>query len=308
MTDIRTGISIDTIKEILLNSGYGTIESSVHGKNQTRFTHLILEKDGQKFFCKVNNDNEVYDSQINQLLSTLLRDSPDGITFHAPVDTIEDDDHIFHIYPYVDQRPVSSESEDFTDFQVPESDVELYLQRVLAAIRYVEGQQMVSHFETRHRIPVEDTVIALLRQTPIDTPHAVEFLQYVLDEGARLPEYRLAIDDIQPQNMFWDTTTKHLTIFDLELLMPKKRCYDYAKFCAQLWVVYGRESYAQQFTRMLFDQLPAEEKGIVYSYFRYHMSCEALLYYRVFREDYRRERTVVMMDWIRRDLLDLVNH
>lgn len=307
MRDIRTGISVEKITEILLRSGYQTLESSVHGKNQTRFTHLILEKESVRYFCKVNNDNQVYDSQVNQTLSNLLADAPKGVTFLAPIETIEEGDYIFHIYPYIDQLPVSSESERFTDFQVPEPEIDLYLQRVIDAITYVEKQELVSVYAMRHKVSVDEMVVALLQKVPMDTPHAVEFLQHLLSEGKSLTTYCLAIDDIQPQNMFWHTDTQALTIFDLENIVPKRRGYDYSKFFAQLWVVYGREAYAKRFIQLLFSQHAQSERGELYSYLRFHMTYEALLYYGLFREPEEQERNSRMMHWIRREFLALAN-
>jgi len=295
------------LKKVLLQAGYEILEGSVHGKNQTRFTHLLVRKNDKQYFCKVNNTNEVYASHSNESLAKSFKDIPPGIQLLTAVDELEEGDHILHIYPYIDQSPVSNESQQFNDFSVQKSDIDAFLHRVLEAIAYVEHQELVTAYESHRQTPTENTVLALLKKLPKDTPYAVEFLQYLLSEGNNLNEYRLSMTDIQPQNMFWNTSDKTLILCDFEDLSPQKRYYDYAKFCTQLWVVYGRSEYAKRFIVLLFASLPTKDKSTSYSYIRFNMMFELLVNYSVFKDRITRKRIHDMMRWVRKDLLQTVN-
>jgi hypothetical protein len=154
-------------QNILAEHGYTTLEKSVHGKNQTRFLHFILEKNGQKYFSKANLPDQ-YDVHINAgLVSKLTGKMPAHVQFLAPLDVIEADDAVFHIYHYINQRPVSNEEAGFTDFLVSAADIDLFLRRTIDAIKYVASQQLVTANEQRRAAPIQKTVVGLLKKLPM---------------------------------------------------------------------------------------------------------------------------------------------
>lgn len=293
-------------REFLEGQGYEVHETSVHGKNQTRFLHFIVQKDGHKYFCKANMF-DLYDIQINAGLADKISKAPAHIRFLAPVSKLEHDDVLFYMYPYIDQEPISNEAKQFQDFTVPETDIDIFLQRVLTAIAHIEQQQLVTSYEHSQSMYAQDVVLGLLSSLPGDTPYALPFLKHLLAEK-HLDDFRPAIRDIQPQNMFWDANTKTLTLFDLEDIAPLPRYYDHAKFFAQLWVVYDRDKYARRFMELLFAQLKPEEKATAFRYIRFNLAAESLRSYKIFKSLKDRQRTTALMRWLRKDLLELVNN
>lgn len=294
-----------TYSNFLANQGYKVVATEVHGKNQTRFLHFILEKNGRKYFSKANM-SDLYEVHLNASLVNKLQDAPAGIQFLTPVEILEDGDVVFHIYDYIDQKPVSNESEHFTDFSVNSPDIEGFLGKVLQAIAYVEKQSVVTIYEKNREQSVDEMVVQLLKRIPSDTPYAVELLQHLLKEGDP-KEYRFAIDDIQPQNMFWIADKKELILFDLDHIGPRPRYFDHAKFFSQLWVVYDRKEYALKFMGLLFSKLTGEERATAYRYLRFNLTFITLKDYGTFKDHQTRRRITEMMRWIRKDLLLLAN-
>lgn len=291
-------------RKFLESQGYEVHETSVHGKNQTRFLHFVVQKDGQKYFCKVNT-YDLYDTQINAGLASKLGKAPPHIRFLAPVVRLEHGDVLFYMYPFVDHEPISNEAKQFRDFGVPETDIDTFLERVLAAIAHIERQQLVTLHGHNQSMHPQDVALDLLKTLPGDTPYALYFLKYLLSE--KHLEFRPAIRDIQPQNMFWDSGSQTLTLFDLEDIAPLPRYYDHAKFFAQLWVVYGRDSYARRFMELLFAQLKTKGRAEAFRYIRFNLTVEALRSYKTFRSIEDRQRTKALMSWLRKDLIELAN-
>lgn len=291
---------------ILQKHGYIVVDSSVHGKNQTRFLHFILEKNGVKYFCKVNRP-ELYDTHVNSSLVNKLTDqSPPNVQFLAPLKEIEADDSIFHIYTYIDQTPVSNESAGFTDFLVDDADIELYLASVIDAIQHISSRQFVTTNEHQRSVSTQQAVIRLLRSLPNDTPYAIEFLKYLLSRSD-VDEFELAMDDIQPQNMFWLKQDKKLVVFDLDAISPQLRYFDHAKFAAQLWIVYDKPVLAKRFVEMTLERLSIADKSDAYRYLRFNFTREALMHYAHFNDPESRQRSLDLMKWVRRGLLELIN-
>lgn len=297
---------VNKYEAILMKHGYSTVENSVHGKNQTRFLHFILEKGGQKYFSKANLPDQ-YETHINSgLVKKLANNTPSNIEFLAPLDIIEEDDIIFHIYRYIDQRPISNESAGFADFSVSKSDTDNYLNLVLDAIEHVASSQFVTANEGRRSLSIQSVAASHIRKLPNDTPYAVEFLKYLLEQP-KLRDFRLAITDIQPQNMFWVESEKKLIMFDLDAIGPQLRYFDQAKFASQLWVVYDRSDLAIRFIELFLARLTSEEMSEAYRYLRFNFTNDALLHYAIFKDHESRERTVHLMKWIRKDLLEMIN-
>lgn len=300
---------VDRYSQILTENGYTVVGESVHGKNQTRFLHFVLEKDGKKYFSKANRFN-VHDTHMNASLIKYIKNIPESVSFLAPEREIIEDDVVFHLYPYINQEPVSNESKEFSDFNVDEEDIDVFLERVLSAIKCVESQKgLVTNQERNRDKNSEDIALRLLRNNkpPNDTPYGVEFLKYLANERG-LNEYRMAIDDIQAQNMFWYKEDKSLTVFDFDFVGPKLRYYDHAKFAASLWVVYDKPEYAKRFAKMVFDDVPEGDRGLAYRYMRRHLTEEALIDYGAFDDPTTQARTKEFMKWIRRDLLFVANN
>lgn len=295
------------IRTLLAAAGYEILDDSVQGKNQTRFTHWILQKNETKYFCKVNNTSDVYSKHLNEALSRYFKDEPTGVTFLTPVQVLEEGDHVLLIYHFIDQSPVSNESKNFKDFAVTLEDLTIFLDRVLSALDYIERQDIVTAHEDNRLEPIMTTVVNLLRDLPHSTPYALELLQYLLRHGEVLNDYRLAINDVQPQNMFWDHDGQTLTVFDLEHMGPRRRYYDHAQFCCQLWLIYNKPAYAKRFAKMLFTSLSSTDRNIAFSYFRFNMTHQLLAHYTTFKDAVVRGRASDMMRWMRRDLLSLVN-
>lgn len=291
---------------ILQKYGYVVTSTSVHGKNQTRFLHFILEKDGLKYFCKANRPG-LYDTHVNSSLVHKLTDqSPPNVQFLTPLKEIEVDDVIFHIYTYIDQKPVSNESAGFTDFLIDDADVESYLNGVIDAIQHISSRQFVTTNEHQRSVSTQQAVIRLLRSLPDDTPYAIEFLKYLLSRSD-VDEFELAMDDIQPQNMFWLKQDKKLVVFDLDAISPQLRYFDHAKFAAQLWVVYDKPVLAKRFVEMTLGRLSATEKSDAYRYLRFNFTREALMHYAHFNDPESRQRSLDLMKWVRKGLLELIN-
>lgn len=305
----KNKLSQDTVvqeySQFLEKQGYEISETSVHGKNQTRFVHFILKKDSRKYFCKANKTG-LYATHMNAALVRKVKDIPKGVEFLAPVDELEYGDIVFHIFPYIDQSPVSNEAKQFKDFNVSEEDLTVFFERVVAAITSIESQKIVTMYERNRNVSVKKTVLDTLRRLPSDTPYAVEFLQHMLQEDD-LDEYRTALDDIQPQNMFWVAGDKKLIVFDFDFVGVHRRYYDHAKFFAQLWVVYNRAEYAKQFMKVVFMLTAEEDHGKAYRYIRFNLTQEALRCYGIFKDAESRTRTQELMRWIRKDLLDYAN-
>lgn len=291
--------------QFLEKQDYNVLETSVHGKNQTRFMHFILEKDGKKYFCKANK-NDMLMTHMNAALVRKVKNVPEGVEFLTPIDELEYEDTVFHVFPYINQRPVSNEAEYFRDFNVSEEDLEVFFGRVLMAINCIESQKIVTINEANRHVSAKKTVLDTLKRLPGDTPYAVEFLQYLLQEDD-LDEYRTALDDIQPQNMFWLADDKKLIVFDLDFVGVHRRYFDHAKFFAQLWIVYDRAEYAKQFMKLVFASIPEEKRGKAYRYIRFNLTHEALRSYWVFKDAESQTRTQALMRWIRKDLLEYAN-
>ena len=64
------------LREFLRSKGYEVLESSVSGKNQTRFFHLVLRKGSEKIYCKVNKLDEVYELHSNSSLAKYFAKAP----------------------------------------------------------------------------------------------------------------------------------------------------------------------------------------------------------------------------------------
>lgn len=295
-------------QSFLEGRGYIMRERSVHGKNQTRFHHFVLEKDGRRWFCKVNHLPAVLAPQLNSALVRLLTaDAPPGVRFLAPAQELIWGDALFHIYPFVDQLPVSNEAAGFKDFLVEEAGLPLFFARVLDAVDFVGAQDIITANEGERWRSPRHAVVEMLRRLPAETPYAVELLQYVLAESARLPEYALAINDIQPQNMFWSTSDQSLILFDLEHLAPQRRFRDVAYFFINLWLVCGRPEYARQFLALAVQRLSPADRHAAYAYVRLHLSELYLTYYGAFKDAEHRKRLRAVIRWVRLELLPLVN-
>ena len=274
-------------QSFLEGRGYVVRERSVHGKNQTRFHHFVLEKDGRCWFCKVNHLPAVLAPQLNSALVRLLTaDAPPGVRFLAPTQELIWGDAPFHIYPFVDQLPVSNEAAGFKDFLVEEADLPLFFARVLDAVDFVGAQDIITANEGERWRSPRHAVVEMLR---------------------RLPAYALAINDIQPQNMFWSTSDQSLTLFDLEHLAPQRRFRDVAYFFINLWLVCGRPEYARQFLTLAVQRLSLADRHAAYAYVRLHLSELYLTYYGVFKDAEHRKRLRAVIRWVRLELLPLVN-
>lgn len=291
----------------LKQHGFDVLEQEVHGKNQTRFYHFVVKKNDQRLFCKVNIAVHLAESQRNSSLARQFTGPPAGVEVLTPVDELSWHDALFQFYPYVDSLPVSTESAAFHDFRVPEADIDTFLQRVLAVIAYIGEQDIVTVYEYNRMASPEQMVTQILRTIPAETPHAVELLQHILHDAELLGDYRLSIHDIQPQNMFWDTNGKVLSVFDLENLQPNLAFHDHASFFTQLWVVYDQPEYARRFMALFFRSLLAAERHAAYEYIRCSLSRLSLKYYANFKQPEERRRIEKLIRWLRSELLLVAN-
>lgn len=300
-------ISRTACVSFLKQHGYQVLEHTVHDKNQTRFYHFVVKKNGQRLFCKVNNLASLVDNQLNSSLARTFSSPPGGVRLLMPLSELRREDAIFQFFPYVDQLPISTEAAAFKDFRVPEADIDVFLERVIDLIAYIGRQDIVTAYEYKRTEPAEHSAIAVLKAMPADIPYGVELLQNVLRLSELLHDYRLSIHDIQPQNMFWDVEEKVLSVFDLEDLQPNPAYHDQASFFAQLWVVYDRPEYARRFMVALFRGLSADECRMAYAYTRFNLSGLCLKYYTNFKRPEERRRTEALIRWLRLELLSVAN-
>jgi hypothetical protein len=298
---------MNTITAFLKQQGYHVLEKSVHDKNQTRFYHCIVEKDGERYFCKANKSSTVYGEHMNSEIAAYFKKSPAKISFMEPVRIESYRDHVIHFFSYIDQLPVSNEAKDFRDFSVKEADLDTFFGRVIAAIRFVSEQRVITVNEYIREKPPRENVFALVKNLPPATPYGLELLGLMAKEGEILRSYELALEDIQPQNMFWFEDTKELALFDLEALSPRLKHYDYARFAVNLWCIYDKPQYAKRFLDLVFANASEAERSEKYRYIRYNLAENLLEHYAWHKDPQTRRRIKAMTQWFRRDFLRFVN-
>jgi|GEM_PF-3669854 len=296
-----------TIAAFLQQKGFVILHKAVHGKNQTRFWHFVLERNDQKFFCKVNKYDDGYESHNNSSISKYFSKPPQKIRFINPVETFVYNDSLLHLYPFIALPAVSNESKDFSDFNVPDADSDAYLQTVIAAIRFVAAQKIVSTNESSIERSFDDSFLKLIERLRTEIPHAVEHLKYLLHEGHLLQQKTLAINDIQPQNMFWEIKSKELFIFDLEHLGPNFAYYDFARFSSYVWFVHQKPDLAERFLQLAFADLSHEQKAEQFRYIKFCLVWTLINDFAVFKADTTRKYILSMLAWVRKDFLHFVN-
>ncbi len=295
------------LSSILEQLGYKVEASLVHGKNQTRYIHFVVTKNGCKYFCKVNRGDEVFEEHINAGLAKNFGKAPTGIYFMTPAKIEEVKGFSFYFYPYLDQMPVSNESKKFADFNVPAQDIPNYFNKVLKAIEFINQQELITNREYERFNRLESKIFNLAKSIPADVPHGLVFLKYLASEGEGLDKYYLSINDIQPQNMFWVNKDKSLHIFDLEAIGPKLKYYDHAHFTARLWYIHARPEYAKKFLAMTLKSLAKLDQKEAFHYIKFNLIYILLRAYTTYKDEPSRNKIEQMLQWIRKDLLQFVN-
>lgn len=293
------------VSAFLEREGYQLLQTSVQNKNQTRFLYLILAKGHEKYFCKVNKYDDAYDPHLNSSLSKYFAKSPSKIHFVTPTEIFDYQGVLISLYPYIDQAAVSSESEKFNDFNVPPAELDDYLKAVIQAINFVASRKLMTTNDSLLESRFEDEFIKLVGNVRVELPQALESIKYLLREGKLLKQKTLAINDIQPQNMFWKS--RGLYLFDTEHLGPNYKYYDYARFSSYLWFLHQKPVYAQRFLELSFNNLTPEEKQERYSYIKFMLIWTLLSDYTNFKSADTRQHIVTMLKWVKKDLLYLVN-
>ncbi len=299
-------INADIFK-YLVSLGFIISDKSVHGKNQTRFIHVILKKDNKSYFCKINKSDVVFEAHNNSSIAAYLKNQPPNISFMAPLETFKYKNHLIHLYPYINLPTVSSESTKFRDFNVNLKDLEAYFSSVIRAIDYVSKQELITVSESAVESDFVKKFLRQIEEIQVDVPHGLEYVKYLLKEGKTLYKYSLAINDIQPQNMFWNPNGQELCLFDMEQLGPNYKYYDYARFSSYLWFVCGRPEYAKQFLQLTFSDSDYKTKSEKYRYIRFLLVRLLISDYTNFKGVDERQRIRDLLEWIRTDMIRFVN-
>jgi hypothetical protein len=300
----------EKLQRFLEQKGYHVASSSVHGKNQTRFVHFIVTKNAKKYFCKVNLVDSTLSTHMNAELSKLLTSASPKVRFLSPMHEEVYDGAVFHFFEYFDQLPVSNESKEFKDFNVPKEECHEYFTRVCEAIDAVAAnKQIVTQFERNRRRTIRGIIFQFVCRLPADMPYGLELLKYLAQEGESLHEYVLAIGDLQPQNMFWVAPEGILYIFDLEGLSPQLKYFDHANFALHLWAIHDRAEYAQQFLQVAWARVAPSDRAEAFRYLKFNLVRGLLVHYSEAKTHHaeRLPALTAMIKWVRKDLLLFLN-
>jgi len=289
------------IADYLESQGYRVLEDSVHGKNQTRYYHFIVEKAGKKYFCKVNKSDEVIKEHTNGMMVEELGTPPEGVTFLLPAEKLSFDGFLLLLFPYIEQWPVSSESKQFKDFNVAPEDLTTYFELVVKAIEFIATQKLTTMDESAAPT-LNGQITKLIERMKPETPYGLEILKYLVKTGEELTERTLTIGDIQPQNMFWMDEDKTITIFDLEEMVPRMKYFDYARLSSYLWFIYGHSDYAKMLLEVSFKGLSASDREERLSYIKFSLLVLLVQGYADYDEPETLERVTEMIEWVRNGL------
>lgn len=238
-------LRIKSVEMVLKSRGYTIAANSVEDKNQTRFIHLILKKGDKKYFAKTNIRTAQRVDLENEALGKRI---PNGSRFSvvAPIEQLTiDQTHTLFIYPFIAHPAVSSEVKNFNDFTVGKTEEEPFFQAAHEMLKNVSNSSIYSTKDISSSfVDPSTTLLKWLSAIDSEAQDAVVSLQLLVGAADRTKRLAPAIADLQPQNLLWDSSEKHLYLIDLEGMHNMPECYDLAKLAASLHIVCGQSKVA----------------------------------------------------------------
>lgn len=231
--------------------GYQVSSESVDSKNQGRYWHFELERDGRKYFAKINKFEDEYKKISNELrINKIL--VPEINTKEIEIVKIVEDIEINKkqhclIYEFIDLLTVSSEKNQFNDFNVRDEKLNILFNRIeevitkLSEIDYKKYDLKVESLYDDQKF--ED----LLNDSKVKSLENFKEISKILIEfESKVNEYCFSTGDLQMQNIFWDGEKEKMFLFDLEHAGPSPLYDDHAGIIFNLISVLDRVDLAEK--------------------------------------------------------------
>lgn len=263
---------VDAVKLKIEDSGYEIIKESVDDKNQSRFWHFKLEKDGKKFFSKINKFDKEFKKIQNELTVnkiTVPRIQSKGVEVLEIIEDIQIQDYQkCLIYEYIDLPTISSEKNEFNDYHVSEKNTPVLFNRIdefissLVKINYKEFN-IVPKVETE-----EDELIELFEHENFKKINNSELVvKELLEMTKNIDKFDFSTGDLQMQNMFWDEAKGKIYVFDLEHAGANPKHEDHAGIIFNLISVLDRIDLADKLYLKFYNKYKGKEFD---TYFKYN--------------------------------------
>lgn len=302
-------IDLSNITKRLDELGYSIEEGSVEGKNQTRYIHMILHKNSEKYFAKANIKRSNYLDLANEKLSKHLPDD-ESFSILKPVEELNiGEDQVLIIYPYIKVPSISTESKDFTDFSVNQKDLSKFFDSLYSALLNLESSKIYTYKDIALVNPLNsDNILSWLEKIDSESSTIVEALQILSTNRGVGFDFVISMADTHPQNMFWDSNDKHLYLFDMESIQHKPKFFDFAKFSSAAFIVCKQFDVSKDWLKYLLEKITiTEDIGLLHLMLLY-TGVEFYVYFKRISDFDRTKHSVEFVDWVLRDFVELVNN
>lgn len=288
------------LSEALKTAGYSVKSSSVNNKNQTRFIHLILDKNGEKFFAKANNKAATLLNLENEAISEHVKDG-NMFSLVKPADKIVVDEQVsVYIYPFIDYPAISREEDGFKSFNLAKEDLESFFNALVQLLGSVSNSTMYSlhDISTLHT----DSLLKKWLQAidPSDT-NSVMALQTLANTLPEVIETVPAVEDIQTQNLLWDSADKHLYLIDLEAVRNMPLFYDHAKLAVSLFSLCDQPDISHKWLVRVIKEIESAKEQSIEKLAQLHrmLLWSGLEYYIHFKKISDGKRQALALDYLR---------
>lgn len=297
--------------ELLESKGYSVKNKSVSNKNQTRFVHLILHKNGQKFFAKANKKAGTLLNLENEAIAKHVKNGG-MFSLVQPIDTVAVNKQTsVYIYPFIDHPAISLEEDDFTSFNMATEDLESFFNALIQLLSSLKDSSLYSH----HDIGTLRTDALLKKWLLAIDPSDVEAVMALQTLASTLPEVietTPAINDIQSQNLLWNSTNKHLYVIDLEAVRNMPIFYDHAKLAGSLFSLCDQPDISRKWLLRVIKQIKSEEDKQIEQLAQLHRmllwsGLEYYIHFKKINDAKREDLALEYLRWVLHEFAPTVN-